>query len=513
MSAPLSDERREIIPRWRDLQTTMAAGELTPSRRGPTPIPADFLRDKLADWRREQTLPFANEVIGAALVLGRIHESKDAANFVLANRSQATSAAIVLAERILTSPYPGAQSNLNLQTPREAIRTARIITRSHPRNAFAWVELARNYATVGVMDKAIRAITVALSLGPDNRHILRSGARLYTHQGNRDRAHQLLRDSDATPYDPWLLAAELSTASLAGKTPRFTKVARQLLEAGKFSSFELAELASALGTLDAKAADLRRARKLFRLALEQPNENVVAQARWAATQTFISLDPTVLQTPRAFEARAWYDFYEGAWDAALDAGKQWLQDQPFSASPAIHTSYIASVALEDHNEALRIIDDGLVANPNDPSLLNNRAYALANLGRIVEARAMLSQIKKLPAERLARMKPVLQATAGLLAYRSGQPQQGRVAYTAAVEAAQRAGNKRLAAKAALFFALEELRLQTADDHPIAQAVALSAEFTTSDFMVLRERAQQQLQKRNDIALTRSKKAEPKSPGL
>jgi Flp pilus assembly protein TadD len=505
MSAPLSDDHREIIPRWHDLATTIANGELTPPRREANPLPADFLRDKLSDFRREGTLAFASEVVGAALVLGREDEAKDAALSVLANRSQATSAAITLAEQILTNRKSPAPPKLSRTTLQEAIRAARRITTNHPRNAFAWAELARNYATLGVIDKATKAMDVALGLGPNNRYLLRSSARLYTHQGDRERAHRLLRNSDATPYDPWLLAAELSTASLAGKTPQFAKAARQLLDAGRFSPFDLAELASALGTLDAKSADLRRARRLFRLALERPNENVVAQARWAATQAFIDIDPDILRTKRAFEARAWYDFYSGAWESALQAGKLWLQDQPFSANPAIHTSYIAAVALEDHNEALRIIDDGLLANQSNPMLLNNRAYSLANLGLVREADATLGRIAKLPGERLASMKPFLLATAGLVSFRTGDLARGREAYTAAIEAAQRIGDKRLAAKAALFSALEELHSQSGEKQPLERADKLSAEFTGIDVALLRERIQKQLRASNEAALTKPTK--------
>jgi len=488
MSAPLNDERREIIPRWRELRSTIAVGELSPPTTEAVELPADFLQDKLDDWNREGTLPFATEVVGAALVLGRSAEAKEAALFVSKHRSEATPASIGLAEQVLAPPTLRVDTRSpDRKTLRQAIQFTRTLTRKYPRDAFAWVELARNYAMLGLVDKAAEAMEVALALGPNNRYILRSAARLYAHQGDRERAHDILRYSEATPSDPWLLAAELSTGSLAGRTPKFAKTARKLLEAQTFSPFNTGELASALATLDARSADLRRARKYFRLSLERPNENVVAQARWAATQQFIDLDPAVLRTPGTFEARAWYDFYSGEWSDALNAGKSWQRVEPFSARPAIHSSYIAAVALEDHNEALGIIDVGLLANPNDPSLLNNRAYSLANLGRLDEAEAALSEITRLPSDRIAPMKPVLLATTGLLAYRSGDRARGQELYRAAVEAAQQAGNVKLAAKAALFFALEDIRAGLQDRQVMNQALDLSSGFSTTDFELLRRR--------------------------
>jgi hypothetical protein len=103
------------------------------------------------------------------------------------------------------------------------------------------------------------------------------------------------------------------------------------------------------------------------------------------------VDPASLELPRAFEARAWSEFYLGSWVRALRAGKRWLRDQPFSASPAVHASYVASVALEDYEEGVRIANSGLLANPNDPTLLNNLSYSLANFGRLQEAEAALSR--------------------------------------------------------------------------------------------------------------------------
>ena len=175
-------------------------------------------------------------------------------------------------------------------------------------------------------------------LAPNNRYVLRSAARLHTHTGDPERANDILRHGKATNADPWLLATELSTANLAGKAQKHANVARKLLEARRHSPFELAELASSLATLDAHAADFKRARNFFRRSMAEPNENVVAQARWAATHNIFELPEGALNLPRVYEARAWQDFYNGDWSSALAAGEGWLNDQPFSVDPAVHSS-------------------------------------------------------------------------------------------------------------------------------------------------------------------------------
>jgi tetratricopeptide (TPR) repeat protein len=488
MSSPLSDTQREILPRWRSVPETIAAGEIAPARTGNIILPADFLAEKITAWQLEQSLPFATELIGAALVLHRHAEAADAAQFVLAHQNDATPAAITLAQRLLDkAPRPGPK-RIDREATQAAIREYKRVTRTYPHSAFGWAELARNYAMLGLLPQAIKAMTVALRLGPNNRYILRSAARLYVHSGDPERAHHVLTAAPATTGDPWLVAAEISIASLAQRTPQFAKTGQRLLESQRFPPFDSGELASALGTLEAKAADLRRARKFLRLSLTQPNENVIAQARWAAKQDIIDVDPALFRSPQNFEARAWYRFYEGEWTDALKASKRWLRDQPFSARPAVHSSYIAATALENHEEALRLTEIGLLANPYHPSLLNNKSYALANLGRFDEAERALDTIAKYSdRNKLGPMKPVLLATAGLICYRRGDHHRGRELYTFAIETAERAADKRLAAKAASFLALEEIRAGGAFGPAVNRALQMNKEFTDAEFEELRRR--------------------------
>jgi hypothetical protein len=288
MSAPASDAHRELLPRWRDLQTTTKLGELTPpqTREPLVPLESDFLTEKITDWQRERSVPFAAEVVGAALVLQRPAEAQEAAEFVLANQVHATPAILDLAARITNNePTAPAPTTLTRTILHERIRTLKASVRFEPHNAFAWTELARLYTSVGLSTKVVQCMDVALGLAPNNRYVLRSAARLHTHTNDNQRAHGILARAIVTPSDPWLVAAEISTAALAGKSSKLIKTGTKLIDAQRFAHFDLAELAGALATQDAKAGDLRRARKLFRSSLQAPNENVVAQARWAATQS------------------------------------------------------------------------------------------------------------------------------------------------------------------------------------------------------------------------------------
>ena len=498
MSAPLNDNNREIIPRWRDLKSTILLGELTPARSDePLIVPSPrLLEDKIRDWESERSLPYAAEVVGASLVLGQPGKAKDAAEYVIASAEEASTIVVDLARRVLdTQPDKVRLPNIDRTSLSVTVREMKALVRTDPRNAFAWVELARAYASLGLKEQAMKAIQAALSLGGENRHVLRSAARLFAHLGDPGRAHRILTRADSTPFDPWLIAAEIGTAGLYGKTPKFVREGLRLVDSKQISLFETTELASALGTLDSKAGNHRRARKHFRLSLESPNDNAVAQARWAATHKLIDLDPASLELPRAFEARAWSAFYLGAWSNALKAGKRWLRDQPFSASPAVHASYVAAVALEDYEEGVRITNAGLLANPNDPTLLNNLSYSLANLGRLQEAEAALSRLDR---QSLSPAVTVLaKATAGLIAYRAGDTGLGRRLYESAIAAAERLADRRVHAKAAVFFALEELRARVDTATKSAeQALHLASDFHNSDFDLLRSRLEDAIRERS-----------------
>src|SRR5262249_14991627 len=154
--------------------------------------------------------------------------------------------------------------------------------RTAPRTPLFWTELARWYASLGQRDPADHAMRVALELSPSHRFVPRSAARLSLHLDDPERAHSLLRRAERTQTDPWLLAAEIAIAPLAGERSRWMKHGRRVVESQRFHPTAVSELASALATEAFMAGSGRDARRLFECSLELPTENAVAQAAWAA---------------------------------------------------------------------------------------------------------------------------------------------------------------------------------------------------------------------------------------
>jgi hypothetical protein len=105
----------------------------------------------------------------------------------------------------------------------------------YPEDALSWVDLALGFVSKGVKDKAQRAMTVALQLAPNDRHVLRSAARMYLHLDDPEHAHDVLKRNDATKFDPWLVAGEIALSSAAERSPNSSRSASTWWRTAAFS--------------------------------------------------------------------------------------------------------------------------------------------------------------------------------------------------------------------------------------------------------------------------------------
>jgi tetratricopeptide (TPR) repeat protein len=460
----LEDKNRNTIPRWRDSQTTISLGELYSLRPAKkTAPPYDTLRQLLQEWKLNLKPWHASDLMGAALVLGKTDLAVDAAEFVLAHGSDCPAATLALALKILSPGSglipEGALHRVEPGTVHHQIHEMKCRVREDLRNAIAWVDLGRAYTVIGQRDQAVRAMRLASILSPTNRFVLRSCARFFLHYGDAKYAHRLVASAASTPTDPWLLAAELTCAAVAHEGPRFVKIARRVLTGSDFPPSSTTELASALGTLELEDGNQKKAKRLLRESLRDPTENSVAQAEWASRLlSGLEIGADRYLVPRAFEARAQHSFEQSEWDVALRYAVQWQRDEPFSTRAAALASYISATIFEDYDESISIIEYSLVANPKDPGLTNNLAFALASSGRVLEAEKQLSTIDETSLADLSIV--TLLATRGLVCFRKGLVDQGRQFYLQAMEEARRRGMAKHYALAATYLAREEMIANT-----------------------------------------------------
>jgi tetratricopeptide (TPR) repeat protein len=491
MSQSLSETVRRLVPRWRGSAVTARLGELRSHRRATHVRKTEHLDldVELLRWKERPNLGRASELLGAALFAGRPAAASEAATFVLNSLDGAPAGARRIGEEILTraersSSRPEVVSATSVVSLGGEIRTNRELLALEPRNGIGWADLSLLYASLGLSAKAARSMDIALALAGENRFVLRSSARLWIHLDDPDRALAVLRATKSSQFDPWVMAAEMATAQTADRPIRSVRRVREILSGQRFSPRDTAELAGALATIEVESGARKVARKLFQQSLVDPTENAIAQASWATRQR--GIDTAIVsarELGESSEALAMQRFQESSWAASVSAARSWLADERFSSRPAIHGSYTAAVALREFELAKLIAQQGLAANPTEGALLNNLAYAEANLGELDAADKTLQSVPA--SDKTGAQQICLEATRGLIEFRRGDAAAGRTYYQRALALARQFPDRRVYSQALLHLALEELRASGEGGRAIATA-ALDCEDKSSATLQLKQ---------------------------
>jgi tetratricopeptide (TPR) repeat protein len=440
---PVDSERR-ILPRLSPSRRAMGNGELASASNRSTPIEDDpFFAERVRLWRTDRDIG-----VGAELVaMGQAHSKEpsvlDAAREVALVEQLRSTPIGRAARELLGLPVDTAEEvqpqrhsgPLNIAAIRAAAASARRHAFMYPHHSFAWSDLGRYYAVLGENAKAQRAFDIALSLAPNNRFLLRNAARLHVHFGQKDRALRLLRDSDATRYDPWLMSAEVAVSQSAGTSSKMASRAFRELERADWSPHSTSELRGSLATLLLNDGSVSKARKSFRQSLKDPTENAVAQAQWATDKTSGLVVPAdALAVPQNFETHALRARSLGNWSGAIQACWHWANYEPTSSRPMSLGSHVAALAL-DGQSALEFAERGLAIDQDSAMFMNNKAVGLALLMRPDEAvqaiREALTKKDRSPGQHI-----FLLATMGLIFFRAGEPESGRQFYERAIEMAR-----------------------------------------------------------------------------
>lgn len=450
---------RRLVPRWRSLRLTIAGRELASSipleaRHNSGVLPPSIL-EKLYHWRRDNNIISAGELVEAALVEGMEGEAIGAARFLLSETSTATTPLRRLAA--LALKRAGHDEDLPAGLEIHQITEKRIWrqrTRLLPQSALAWVELALMELVGGDKKASYRSMLVALTLSPNNRHVLRSAARLFLHLEDPERAYSLIATNAATPSDPWLIAAELSLCELAKKKPKFYRNGLRLADEKAMLPRQLTELAGALGTLELISGKRKRARDFFQASLIDPTGNAVAQAEWASPEFNIELvsRQRIGQISDAEEAHTFHLIRENNLQSVAEACWKWSDTEPYSIRP-FEVGVIVSAYIGNYSTALKFADTGLLIRAEAAKLLNGRAFSLANLGRLDEAEKSLRGVSESDEGSFL----IAQANRGLIALRRGNIDEGKRFYNKAIDGFKKQNALRNEAVARAYFAREAAR--------------------------------------------------------
>jgi tetratricopeptide (TPR) repeat protein len=455
---------RKVIPRWRSFIRTPGHELISLQNNRPFFEKDDsFMDDALTSWRRNPTPLRALEALDSALIAVDPSKANEAARFIMRARSGVTDLMKRRASNFVSGDLQIADED-TLEAPGDLklvhqqlldqLHRAYARVRAHPKSPLDWLEVARLCTYMGNMDRARKSILVALNLAPENRFILRSATRFFMHDDDKEFGLQIIRRSDSTAHDPWLVAGEIAVSADLGKPSKLARLGSRLIRKHEHQKIHISELASALATEEYINGAHRNARRLFRLSAEEINDNAAAQLVWARERFSLKLEPDLEDVPLGYEAKSVAAFLEGDFRKSIEQCRYWLADEAISAKPGIHGSFVASAFLDDHETAAKFARQGLVFNPDSNFLRNNLTVALARSGNLSEADLEWGRIGFSADEKLKSL--TMHATSGLLEFRRGRIESGRQLYWQAIDLAKEKKNGAFAFRILLNLFSEEL---------------------------------------------------------
>jgi len=507
MAIIIEKKERRLIPNWRSFSTTIMLGELDSSSINPIVKPKLSIDDYIADFRENEAIPFAADLISASIVNGFTdnEDVKRAAKFILNRQDQATQSQCDISKKILSSNENSIESPINniaikelenhlseqkckLQEYRLKIQQLKKYVIEFQYDPIAWVELSRYYTILGQEKQAIKSMKIAVQLAPENRFVLRCAVRLFSHYEELDLAHDILRNKNVTNFDPWLMSAEIAAASRRNRNSRFIKRGIELINSKNLSPFSITELASSIGTIELLSGNRKKSKKMFCKSLLEPNDNSLAQIEWVLDnkdKSLINRDQINLQPKYNFEAEVYSSFYNKKLDDALNNTYKWFLDMPFSRRPVIKGSHIADI-LDKRNLSIKFLELGLMMHSNDAQMLNNIAYYLALENKIAEASSYLEKARTQGIDKSETTDICIIATQGLISFREKNYEKGRKEYLNAIEQTELKNHKSFNHIATLNYAREEILAKTDKVESIMQDVNKIPESDDADNLSIKK---------------------------
>ena len=444
-------EDRNVLPRMRSLDKT-PAHELTSAQLKFKRKDRDtsVYSHSLKSWEKTGSLKDAVEVLNSALTFGLKPEARDAVNQILKPDSEAVDSVKSIARRLLNGrnvDQPEVRLASSINIPEKywtKIQGLKKRLKLYPRDAISCIDLARVHSSIGQANQASRYVERAVKQCPNNRYIIRSAARFYSHIKEPDIALAVVKHNSVSGSggDPWIQAAEVSVCNLLGKTPGWGAKKIKSLNQSKAPNISQSEIAAGLAALELKNGNSKSAKKLFERSMLAPTDNSLAQLKWAKSKGLLSKNYMSMLSATvklSFEANLYDAISKEDGHTAATEAWNWLADEPYSSQPALIGSSICSGVLNDLERAIEFAEQGIIATPNEPFLLNNKLFALARLGEITKAQEILPQLQKWKHD--GKFEPFFHAAQGIIEFRKKNITAGRTHYSNAVNAAKAKDNK------------------------------------------------------------------------
>lgn len=440
MANIFAEKHRNVIPGWRNLRETGQAGELGGFRKWMLESDSEEAVVLRRDWTEKKTLGRAADILAASVHLLLDEDLvTEAREEVLKSRDEAPTFLAQLAGNIKQEEiHAGVLFHAAQDVFAKARTRVQLLRRAlveNPRNGILWCELALEYSVLGSLDKAGRAMEKALFLAGQNRYVLRSAARYYLHVGDVERSHDLIRKSDLVKFDTWVAASEIAIATLRERQSRFTKHWIDVIRKDGGRRTGITELATAIGTVEWMHGSRKGAKDFLNRGLIEANDNSLAQIQWISQQdTTVRLELVDSSVTVGFsETLAKEAFTAERFDESLSHALDWHRSLPFAERPIFMGTHIASVFTKEYDKSIQLAKEGLRSNPKSAAMWNNLAYAAALANNLEEADRAIAMGRVLMDT--LRDKACIEATSGLVAFRRGDTETGRLAYERAMSIA------------------------------------------------------------------------------
>lgn len=429
-------EERLLLPEWSksgDAVKTQEVKSLKNKKLSTLNDNTDFLYESFCI---NKTLGSAIELLNIAYIENRDAEARIAARFIVQGFDLPPQI-LQFAKFILSG------SNYNSDTDgtlNPTISVLRAWLKANPKDALGWVDLARAYVSIGKITSAENAITVATNLFPHHRWVVRVASRFYVNNNQNDKAHYLLSKQPTLKEDPWLLSAEIAVAESYKRPLKMVSQAKKIIESDIFSPSHLTELESSIATIELSNGAIKKAKKLYISSLRIPNDNSLAQAKWAERNANISnlvSSDLLFSKQGANEAKLWERYYSYDLPSAIAFGVEWFCDEPYTTQPALIVTYLSSV-LDDYQLCKEYANKGLNIDKFDTTLILNKIFAdlcLLNDSYLENNSTDKWEItlKNFLSDDDDNIIAHANANLGLLYYRTGKYELGREYYTIACE--------------------------------------------------------------------------------
>jgi hypothetical protein len=459
MKLDIEYNNRQVIPRWlthHNCRKIVIPQNIITLE--PTEIEIINHEKLIEEWKSNKTNSFSIQLIASSEVLGltKTEAFKEAVSLIKKQKD-------ILNENLLLKDFlyedyddeigTVSLDSMNIRNSIRDIKSKLMIFCNDP---ILWMDMAYFYTISGHRQKADKCIRVALSFNNYNSHIIRSSSRYYVLYEDPEKALFIIRSSPDFKKNPLLLSSEIAISEGFGLKSKGVKNGQMLIQDGNNSKELLSELNIAIATLECNSGNLKKGKKRIAESLFGINENSLAQIQYLSKKNDINFLPDQFNIPCKFEVNAWYNYYNHNYKEAADQSEKWFYFHPFSTRPIVLNSYIEGTILNRHKEAVDIINKSLLLSPSNSVLLNNKAFSLAKLNKIDEARECINKIVSALEDGFDQNDfNVLKATMGLVEYRSGNQKDGNRLYNESYEYFKRNNEYALEARALFFWSLEE----------------------------------------------------------